>query len=251
VSTRSSNDETLSLLIKNYHVSGWAGSRVAGRSASVVEASPAWSGASAPSLIGGGLSARWWIDDKTGLLLWQETYDAAGSLVLSSGFTQVTIGGASDFNAHLPPQMAVSTTTAVLTLSNARALSDLGWACQDELAGLSLIRLRGDAAANPDVLLLVYSDGVSTLTVFEQHGRLTGAPAGAHWDRALGAYVRPGTPTMATWQSGGTVLTVATDGSEDLMATAVGSLPHQASHSRTTMDRVRAGWLRILHLVIG
>jgi hypothetical protein len=36
-----------------------------------------------------------------------------------------------------------------------------------------------------------------------------------------------------------------TDGSEDLLTAAVRSLPHEASRTPTTLDRVKAGWAKI------
>ncbi len=244
-SSRMADGELLSLLLRNYVISGWTGARVAARPASVVQASATDVGGSSHPV------ARWWIDDATGLVLRHETYDASGAVALAAGFTSVSVGRTPVFMDHLAPRLAVSTTTASLTLSNASDLTSRGWYCQDELAGLSLVRLRSDAAADPGVLHMVYSDGVSTLSVFEQRGRLSGPPTGSRWDDAIQAHVHPGTPTVATWQSGGTVFTVVTDGSAELVANAVAALPHREPLSRTTMEQVRAGWEHILEQVIG
>lgn len=244
-SSRMADSKLISLLLRNYLISGWTGSKVAGRPASVVEASA--------TDVGGGSHpvARWWVDDATGLVLWHETYDASGAVALAAGFTSVSVGGTPVFMDHLAPRLAVSTTTASLTLSNASDLASRGWSCQNELAGLALVRLRSDAAADPGALHMVYSDGVSTLSVFQQRGRLSGPPTGSRWDDAIQAHVHTGTPRVATWQSGGTVFTVVTDGSAELVANAVASLPHREPLSRTTMEQVRAGWEHIVEQVIG
>jgi hypothetical protein len=42
------------------------------------------------------------------------------------------------------------------------------------------------------------------------------------------------------------VFTVVTDGSASLLAEAVQSLPHNEATARTTLDRIKAGWARIL-----
>ena len=63
ISSRVVDDEMLALLVRNYHLSGSGGANVAGRSASVVTATPEGSSSAA---------ARWWIDDATGIVLWQE-----------------------------------------------------------------------------------------------------------------------------------------------------------------------------------
>jgi hypothetical protein len=42
------------------------------------------------------------------------------------------------------------------------------------------------------------------------------------------------------------VFTVVTDGSASLLGEAVESLPHDGTTTRTTLDRIKAGWARIL-----
>ena len=147
---------------------------------------------------------------------------------------------------QLTVRFAVPSTGTALTLSTAPDLARQGWVCRDELAGLSLVRLRSDSAAATGALHLVYSDGVATVSVLEQHGRLAGAPRGTAWDTELRAYTREGAAGLASWQSGGTVLTVVTDGPRELLAAVVASLPHEALPERTTMGRIREGWARLL-----
>lgn len=237
--------EVLAQLRSTYALSGWTGAEVAGRRATVVQAArPSATGAER-------VAARWWVDDATGLLLWQETYDSSGKVALAAGFGEVQVGGPTSFLDHLPPRLAVATATAQLTLSTAPDLSRRGWYCQGRLAGLSLVRLQTDRTSDPGLLHLVYGDGVSTVSVIEQPGRLVAAPSGSQWDAALRAYVQNGTPTLATWQSGDTVLTVVTDGSSTLLAEAVGAMPHRAEIHRTTMEQVRTGWVGIFELMSG
>jgi hypothetical protein len=241
ISSRVVDDELLDLLERNYDLSGTAGANVAGRSASVVTATREDSSA----------AARWWIDDATGIVLWQETYDRSGSVGLSFGFTSVSISHGESILQHLPPKLAVPRTSTSLTLSSAAELKASGWSCVRELAGLSLVRIRSDRANNPDIVHLVYSDGLNTVSVFQQRGRLSTAPEGSHWDAGLGAYVRRGASSVATWQSAEMVLSVVTDGSPVLLAEAVESLPHVGAMPQTTLDRIEAGWARILADVKG
>lgn len=247
------NDEVLSSLVSHFNLSGQRGGSAAGRPATVVTATAPGSDR---------VQARWWIDDQSGLLLWQETYDDDENLVQSAGFTSVDVSDSEAFMDHLAPRLAVPTTTATLTLSSAGALANQGWICEDELAGMSLVRLRvggekgvggenGDETSADGVLHMVYSDGLSTISVFEQRGAMTSPPAGSTWDPDLKAYVREGVPSIASWQSGGTVFTVVTDGPASRLASAVETLPHQEPLSRTSMERVQAGWARILDLVNG
>jgi negative regulator of sigma E activity/anti-sigma factor RsiW len=242
ISSRVVDDELLDLLERNYDLSGTGGANVAGRSASVVTATRESSSSAA---------ARWWIDDATGIVLWQETYDTSGSVDVSFGFTAVSISHGESILEHLPPKLTVPRTSTSLTLSSAAELKASGWSCVRELAGLSLVRIRSDRANNPDIVHLVYSDGLNTVTVFQQRGQLKAAPAASQWDGGLGAYVRRGASSVATWQSAEMVLTVVTDGSPVVLAEAVESLPHARAVPQTTLDRIEAGWARILADVKG
>jgi negative regulator of sigma E activity len=237
ISSRVVDDELLDLLERNYRLSGTHGASVAGRASTVVMATRDGSNF---------VAARWWIDDATGIVLWQETYDTSGSVDLSFGFTSVSVSRGDSILEHLPPRLAVPRTSTSLTLSSATELSASGWSCVRHLAGLSLVRIRSDRAGNPDTVHLVYSDGLTAMSVFEQRGRLTVVPEGSQWDAALGAHVRRGASSVATWQSGEMVFTVVTDGSTSLLAEAVESLPHGEPATRTTLDRIKAGWARIL-----
>jgi anti-sigma factor RsiW len=236
--------ELLSLLSRNYALRGATDAEVAGRHATMVEA--------VRRDLSSGVLARWWVDNETGLLLWSETYDRSGALTLASGFSHVQItSGQDSFLNHLPPSLTTSVTTATLTLSHVDDLSSHGWFCSGELAGLSLVRLRTGAGAEPAVVHMVYSDGVSTVSVFEERGRLTAPSPEARWDNDLQAYVRPGASTSATWQSGDTVFTVVTDGPAALLAQAVQALPHGKTLTPTTIERVHAGWVRIIERIVG
>lgn len=243
VSSRTVDDEVLSLLAKGFTFAGTAGSTVAGRSATVIDA--------ARQDTPGSVVSRWWVDDATGLVLWHETYDDVGVSTVSAGFVSIEIGPSNTFLDHLSPSLVVPTATSVLTLSNAPSLSQEGWVCGPELAGLDLVRLRTDVTDRPGMLHMVYSDGVATVSVFEERGRLVQPGDDSDWDAGLGAYLRNGTSTSATWQSGGTVLTVVTDGPSTLLGEAVRSLPHDPALQRTTMERVHAGWVRIYERTVG
>jgi anti-sigma factor RsiW len=225
----------MSLLEKNYDLTGWADARAAGRRATVVEA---WRA--------GGLAARWWVDDASGIVLGRQAFDDRGQEVMSVSFTEVQVTRSTAILEHLPARLDVPTTDTVLTLSNAPELDRQGWFCRTELAGLSLVRLRSDSAVAPQAVHLVYSDGLTTVSVFEQRGQLSTAPRDSAWDTGLRAFTQEGASSVASWQSGGRVFTVVTDGSTGLLADAVRSLPHEPRRARTTMGRIREGWARLL-----
>lgn len=223
------------LLSQNYGLSGWPGSEVAGRRATVIEARA-----------GEQLAARWWVDDGTALVLWQETYGPEARVQSSVGYTDVSFGA--EQLRSLPPQRGTSRTTTSLTLAATGDLAAQGWTPPRTLAGLPLVKLRSDRARDPQALHLVYSDGLSVVSVFEQRGGLRAGPAGTRWDDRLSAHVRWGSASTASWQSAGTVLTVVSNGSPDLVGAAVAALPHEPVSQRSTMECVLAGWGHILGL---
>jgi anti-sigma factor RsiW len=235
LSSRVVDDELLALLERNYTLTGTQGATVAGRSATVVAA---WRF--------GEPAARWWLDDETGIVLWQELYGRTGAVDLSVGFTSVSVSQTTEIMDHLPPRLVTPTTTTSLSVSSVTGLSAAGWSCPRDLAGMSLVRVRTDRAADPTVLHLVYSDGIAAVGVFEQHGRLERPPTGSQWDADLQAYAHHGPSQVATWQSGDLVFTVVTDGPADVLTRAVASLPHDPVEPPTTIDRIKEGWVTIL-----
>jgi anti-sigma factor RsiW len=238
--SRLSERTLVAQVARRYALVGWQGSMVADRQATVVEARPWGVADDAPP------RARWWVDASTGLLLWQETYDDRGDVLTSSGYQSLTLGE-SQFLSHLPPTV-VSRTTTAFTLDKSEELASQGWTPPRSLSGMRLLRLRCDRAEDPQILHLVYTDGLSVVSVFERRGQLATAPAGSVWDEGRAAYVRWGSASTASWQSGGTVFTVVTNGSPEVLSAVVKSLPHQPVPQRTTMERILAGWERVLDL---
>ena len=242
ITSRVVNEELLGLLEHNYRLSATRGTSAADRSATLVTATRDGSPL---------VAARWWIDDATGIVLWEETYDKSGSLDLSFGFRSVSISRADSILEHLPPRLAVPRTNTSLSLSSAAELSASGWSSPRNLAGLSLVRLRTDRAGSPEAVQLVYSDGLTTVSVFERRGRLTTVPPGSQWDATVGAHISSGASGVATWQSGDIVFTVVTDGCASVLGDTVAALPHDGAEMPTTLGRIKAGWARILSDVKG
>lgn len=247
----------ISALSQAYELTGVAGGTVLGRPVVRIQAWRRNRAANQPN-------ATWWIDTATGLVLRQQVFDDTGRLVLSARYTSLLTGAdtTATIAAEAQPRLPVGTpvtlltrplttplTTATFTTASAGALSSQGWFCHSELAGLQLVRLRADAPAEPGVLHMVYTDGLSTVSVFERRGRLVDPPAASTWDPTLGAYRTDAMVNTATWQSGDVVFSVATDGPTGLRDTVVAALPHEQSDDRTTIGRIRAGWSRILHML--
>jgi len=219
------------LISRAYALSAQRGVEVAHRPATVVAAEDGE----------GHVVKRWWIDDATGVLLWQESYDDEG-LSTAAGFTEVSV---TPYAAVATVRTGARSITAASAEASAARLSSSGWDCSDELAGLDLLQVSTDTPTDPRSMHAVYGDGARTVSVLQRHGRLSGAPGGATWDAGMGVWRHAGAVRWATWQSGDTVYTVTTDGSPKLLSRAVSAFPHEGAVETTTLGRVREGWSRI------
>ena len=100
------------------------------------------------------------------------------------------------------------------------------------------------------MLHLTYSDGLSTLSVFEQPGRLDTAKLhGWRQERCGGTKVWSwsGAPLSVTWSAHGRVFSVVSDDATRL-DDVVAQLPHGATHP-SVLSRMRAGAHRLLSWV--
>jgi sigma-E factor negative regulatory protein RseB len=206
--------------------------QVAGRAATVVSAVRA-----------GQVTARFWIDDASGLLLRRDLY-ADGRLARTSRFTSIDLSDR-DFLAHLPPEMGVPASTR-LSMTFAPTLTDKGWACPEELPGG--FRLSGLEQLSGDVVHAAYSDGISRVAVYEQRGsldpsQLAGFTRGQLAGQPL--YRRDGIPAVAIWESGGTVFTLVSDAPAAATYDVVAALPHEEPAEPGTLERVGEGLRRL------
>ncbi len=213
------------------------GQRVAGQRAVVIETDPTAS-----------TQRRWWVEERTGLLLRTELV-VDGELVEASGFTELTMLDEA-FLSH-PQTRAGTRTAAVLSTSRARSLHSHGWFCPDRVAGLSLIGARSDGATAPSRLNLTYSNAAQQITVLQQPGTLPQSLPGYQRDQETGILVRPGMPSVVTWQSGSTVFVVAGTAPSAVLLDIVADLPHDRPAAPTVLDRIGAGWLRVGGYVFG
>lgn len=197
---------------------------------------------------GGALTARFWIDDATGLLL-RKTMYVDGQLVRWSGFTSIDVLRPT-FMPHLPPQAHVTPTTPLST-SAAPALDDKGWPCPQRLAtNFQLIALE-EMDTDGGVMLAEYTDGMSKVSVFEQSGSLDASALEGFEARPMvggTVYVRAGLPTTAVWQAGDVVLTLVTDAPEQVVDRVLEELPrgqHRVPSSGGPMKRISHGLTRM------
>lgn len=201
---------------------------------------------------GGDLSARFWIDDATGLLL-RKTMYVDGQLVRWSGFTSIDTHKPT-FMPHLPPEVKVAPKTPVST-STAPALSDKGWPCPELLATSFRLLALNEVDTEGGVMNAEYSDGMSTVSVFEETGTLdVDALEGFEARTVAGGivYVRSGLPMTAVWQAGDRVLTMVTDAPEQVVDSVLDELPHgdtSVASADGPMARVGHGLTRMASAV--
>lgn len=197
-----------------------AGSRtVAGRPATVVLATRA-DGKPAQRLV---------VDDTTGLLLGREVLGPRGQVERSVRFSSIEVGER-DASPKSPPANVTSRTAEKLT-----SLPE-GYRAPGAPAGFELLT----RSRHPDGVLLFYSDGVFTASVFEQQGDLDwGALPGGGSDSQL-ADTRTRTyheasGDVAVWERNGLVYTCVTDAPSDVFSDMIGAL---ASEGRSTPEAI-------------
>ena len=184
--------------------------RCTGRDASVVEARRA----------DGSLAGRFWVDRATGMLLRREVFDDDGQRVRSSAFVDLDVTGTS---AAAPPGAAAL--GAEPRRPRTTGLRRDGWHVPERLpAGFRLF----DTEMRGEVLQLAYTDGLSTLSLFAQDGRLGTEPMRGFTREEVdgrAVWVRGSSPERVVWAGGDRVWTLVSDAPQDAVRAAVAALP--------------------------
>jgi hypothetical protein len=233
----------IGLLVKTYHVQLLGQGRVAGRSADIV-------GALRPD---GTLAARLWLDAEHALPLRREVYDEAERTMSASAFVDIEVAPAlSRFVSVSRAQSDALAGSAfkIATLSHADldGLRADGWHCPPELDGdLTLYQ----AARLGEAVQLSYSDGVATVSVFEQPGHLDPEAMDGFevTERGDGiVYASPGPPSRLMWATGdGRVITVVADGSLETVESVIDAYPPgEANESSGLLHRIGRGAKRLV-----
>lgn len=193
---------------------------------------------------------RLFVDEATGLVVRRETFAADGTPRRVVAFTELEIA---ELSVEPPAGLTDERRDgAVVGDDGLGELRDLGWAVPEDLPGA--FRLRS-AYALPEAagssLHLVYSDGLYTLSVYEQLGRLhTAAVDGASGHVSSGRHVWrwPGSePERLVWSGDRLTFTAVSDAPVDAVMPAVAGLPGEQPPSLDQrlgrgLQRV-GGWL--------
>jgi sigma-E factor negative regulatory protein RseB len=232
-------DSPVELLLGAYDVRLAGAGRVAGRSTDIVEALRA----------DGSVAVRLWLDRQTALSLRRESFAYDGYPLSASAFIDIDIGAPSccEFNKT---RASSSSHGSMLRWSDIEELRDQGWHCPNELSdGMVLY----EAQRLGDAIQLSYSDGVMSVSVFEQPGRLDPYRLNGYSSTQLGhgvVYSRPGPPARLTWSSGGHVITVVAEAPLETVEALFQILPPErpwqpSDQKNGWFDRVGRGAQRV------
>jgi sigma-E factor negative regulatory protein RseB len=209
-------------LLETNYIVVYAGSGSAdNRPAQVVEARRA----------DGSLAARFWLDDATRLPLEREVFDSAAHVISEDVFINVRFTSQVSAAPVSGPATLAGPWTNLLTAPQLLALRSRGWLVPPDLPGGLLLFTGAQANTSTGTVLdLGYSDGLSVVSVFEQHGNLASKLVGWQKTTVAGHVIYAAEPDQRslTWSSRGIVYTVIADAPSQTIAAVVGSLPHDA-----------------------
>ncbi|TQN32754.1 MucB/RseB-like sigma(E) regulatory protein [Haloactinospora alba] len=201
----------------------------------------------------GTLAGRFWVDDATGLPMRKETRDRAGGVVHATVFATVEIGAAGSSGARADAR--AEPWDDVVSERERSRLRDAGWHLPERLSwDLRLLNARSTRESGRRVVHLVYSDGVSAVSVFVQRGRLSAESVGTSggWQPVVvdggTVYVSDTGQQRRVWESGGYVYTILANAPPAAVETAEERLPGPAEG---VWPRVERGFLRMGSWLVG
>ena len=176
------------------------------------------------------LRERLYVDRGTGLVVRRETFDGAGEPVRLAVFTQVRLRDQPMRGVAAVDEGGTRAPTP-LTDESLAILADVGWRVPKELpAGFELQGGYALPESEGGSMHLVYSDGLYTLSLYEQFGRLDsdslqGAVPVSWGD--VHAFTWPGSqPERMVWSGDGLTFTVVSDAPADALVEVTSELPH-------------------------
>jgi len=169
------------------------------------------------------------VDDATGLLLARDILGPRGKVERSVSFSTIDVRER-DAGPVTPPAGVENRVAQSLT-----SVPE-GYRAPGSLSGFQLVT----RSRHPDGVLLFYSDGVFTASVFEQQGDLDwdALPAGGTDTQLADTRTRTyheASGDVAVWERDGLVYTCVTDAPSDVFTTMVGAM---ASDGRSTPEAV-------------
>jgi sigma-E factor negative regulatory protein RseB len=225
-------------LLEAHYIVGYGGvSSADNRTAQIVEA---WRD-------DGSLAAKFWLDGVTRLPLEREVFDSAAHVISEDVFINVRFGNQAPVAAPAGgPADPQGPWTDPLPARQLLALRAGGWLIPPQLpGGLSLFTGAQTRTSTGKVLDLGYSDGLSVISVFEQHGNLAAKLDGWQKITVAGHVIYAAGPDQRslTWSSRGMVYTVIADAPAQTVNNVIRALPHDAAPS--FWKRMSRGFARL------
>jgi hypothetical protein len=205
----------------------------------------------------GQLVERLWVDDTSGLLLRRETYAGADTLLRMVSYLRLDLDPSASrlgdevraTRGQRPGQVRREQLVLDVDDQGRAALRSAGWVVPEELPGGYLTDgAFAVSAEQTQPLQTVYSDGLYTVSLFEQRGSLDPAtlPEGAVISEAYGfpTYTWKGAvPQRVVWEARGSTWSLVGDAPPDEFAAIIRSLP--APQPDGFGDRMRRGFGRL------
>lgn len=195
----------------------------------------------------GVLRERLFVDDATGLVVRRETYSGAGAPVRVTALTELRVRDVA-MEPGTPDGDAPLGRRTRLAPDQVREMAGHGWEVPTRVGDGFELRT-GFAVDDGAAVQLVYSDGLYTISLLEQPGRVDPAALeGAVRDDRDGipVYRWPGAePERMVWNGDGHTFTAVTDAPTDVLLAAVADLPHDAPPSLP--GRIGRGFARLGH----
>ncbi len=201
---------------------------------------------------------RLYLDAATGLVVRRETFDRSGAAVRVVAYVALDPSPAAVPMVSSEPRgpdddpEKVRTSPQPVGVPTARAvpprLRSAGFVAPEELgAGYQLLAVHELSLDSQPAVHLLYGDGVYTLSLFQQQGRL--ASVGRRHAAALGTehggtvWRWPGSePLHVVWTGDELTFTALTDAPADELLVEIGALPNDPP--ATALDRVARGFQR-------
>lgn len=190
---------------------------------------------------------RIWVDTRTRLILRFEGYGPAGALRQASAFLSLQINpllSADLFVLTPPPGVQVQTPRGAGTMTMEEIARLVGFVPQLPAylpPGYQFVRSRVVTVHQTPTATLAFSDGISTLTLFESRGPQGPAPNGrtVRVGTAEGTVARRGVATLLHWNLGGISFTLVGDLPPDELVRVGASVPPVGAVDR--FSAVQAG----------
>lgn len=227
----------LGLLAENFDLAVLGDGTCSGRPSHVVEASR-------PD---GAVAGRFWLDRETGLLLRQQVFGPGGDPLRTSAFVDVSVSATA----------AAPSAAQQVRRPDRRSLEELrdqGWSVPAALpGGFRLLETSlSTHGQEQEVLHLAYSDGLSSLSLFGQQGRLgTAGMAGFEAETVASrpVWVHHDAHERVVWSGGGRVWTLVSDASSSSVREAVATLPRDEAPRTGLLSRLARGTARLAGLL--